>query len=99
MVLVWQIAVDSPYSPNLLPAKLSRYTVSGMYNNNTTLELCTIYHDILYVTGDKLVTISYWDHSVIEFSKESCDAVIVNVNIKVSGQCDIITMVTDYSIV
>ena len=35
--------------------------------------------------GDKLVTISYWDHSVIEFSKESHDAVIVNINIKVSG--------------
>ena len=35
--------------------------------------------------GDKLATITYWDHSVIEFSKESCDAVIVNVNIKVSG--------------
>ena len=50
------------------------------------LSLCD---DIMYITGDKLVTISYWDHSVIEFSKESCDAVIVNVNIKVSGQCDV----------
>ena len=41
---------------------------------------------IIYIsTGDKLVTISYWDHSVIEFSKESHDAVIVNVNIKVSS--------------
>ena len=38
----------------------------------------------MYV-GDKLVTISYWDHSVIEFSKESRDAVIVNVNVKVSN--------------
>lgn len=32
-----------------------------------------------------MVTINYWDRSVIEFGKESCDAVIVNVNIKVSS--------------
>ena len=43
------------------------------------------YIDTHVPVGDKLATITYWDHSVIEFSKESCDAVIVNVNIKVIG--------------
>ena len=31
MVLVWRITDNSPNSPNFLPAKLSRYTVCGMY--------------------------------------------------------------------
>ena len=38
MVLAWQIADDSPHSPNFSPAKLFRYTVYKTSNSHSILE-------------------------------------------------------------
>ncbi|XP_065895611.1 uncharacterized protein [Dysidea avara] len=61
------------------------YTISIPEKCFPTIEGCYICNSSDFTTptiNPKLVTISYWDHNVLEFTKEVCHAVVVNINIK-----------------
>ena len=70
---------------NLKPAFLNTFGRAGFprlgHNYfNTSLNVF-----VISLLGDKLVTISYYDQNVLEFTKEACHAVVVIMNIKVSS--------------